>query len=233
MHGRPRHGRVAWRRAAVVILLAASLSGGVAGPGSAAGSIALTDPTAPLDTAWKRRDFHAETRFSRAVVDGRPAIRARGRDSASLLYREIDLDPERFPVVRWHWRVDRLQPSADLRARESEDFAAAIFFLFGKPTLLDRQVPTLIYAWTATPVPPGTVIASPRFPERVRTIVLRQGSGDLGRWVEETRDLARDFERAFGRKPPEPARIVAIMSDSDQTMETVEAYYGPIHGQSK
>jgi hypothetical protein len=37
--------------------------------------------------------------------------------------------------------------------------------------------------------------------------VIRSGGGELGRWIDEEREVSRDYQRAVG-KPP--ARIVAV-----------------------
>ena len=50
----------------------------------------------------------------------------------------------------------------------------------------------------------GTVVANPYMPELAKNIVVRAGPRDSGQWLTETRDLASDFRRAFGRDPGEP-----------------------------
>ncbi len=213
-----------------ILLLGAALIGGSAARAAAepAGGIVLADPAAPLEDHWDRRDFEGRTEFTATVIDGRPAIRAIGRNSASLLYRAVTVDPATHPTVAWHWRVDRLQPGADIRVREREDFGAAIFFLFGSPGLFNREVPTLIYGWSATPVAAGTVVRSPNAPGHIRAIVVRPGGEALGRWVAEERSLTEDFRRAFGHDPPGPVRYIAIFVDNDQTGEPVDSAFGQI-----
>jgi hypothetical protein len=58
-------------------------------------------------------------------------------------------------------------------------------------------------------------------------IVASSGAAGVGSWQELSRDVADDYRRAFGE---EPGRMFAygLLSDTDNTGETVEAWYGEI-----
>lgn len=204
--------------------LAALLPMGAAAAASA--PIVLADPALGLNGSWQQRDFGSATEFSQVTVEGVSAIRAVGHNSASGLYRTVDLGLADHPVLHWQWRVERLQASADLRDRDAEDFAAAIFLIFGDPGTADSR--SLAYVWTNDRLAPETVVPSPRHPEQVRSIVVESGTRQLGQWLQEERDIEADFRRAFGREAPAQVQAVALFTDNDQTGEPVEAYYGPI-----
>ena len=171
--------------------------------------------------------MRGETEYRLSVVGGELAIRARGRRSASGLFRYVELDPRHCTTLRWAWRVEALQPDADLSVKARDDVAASIFLLFGDPGLLldPKPVPTLRYVWTNGQVPPETVINSPYMPGIVRNLVVRSGTASLGRWVEEERNPAADFETAFGHPPEDAIQAIALFTDNDQTGQPVEAYY--------
>jgi len=84
---------------------------------------------------------------------------------------------------------------------------------------------TLMYVWE-TRKPVDTVVVNPRS-DRIRKLVVDSGPAHLGAWRAHQRDLAADFERAFGEKP---GTLVAIgkMTDADNTQARAEAWYGPI-----
>ncbi len=126
------------------------------------------------------------------------------------------------------WRVERLQQRADVRVKDREDFAAAIFLIFGRPSLFNQDVPSLVYIWTNDRLPKGAIVESPYHPGSVRDIVVRSGEGSGGQWVHERRNVVEDFREAFGREPPATVEVVALFTDNDQTGEPVEAYYGPV-----
>lgn len=91
-------------------------------------------------------------------MDGVPAIRAAGRGTASGRYRQVTYRPAEHPWVEWTWRVERLYRCADLRRVDREDFAAAVSFVFGRPGLLNRNVPGIAYLWTSAVLPSGSVV---------------------------------------------------------------------------
>ena len=83
----------------------------------------------------------------------------------------------------------------------------------------------MIYIWSnAEPV--GTVIENTHT-RRVRMVVAASGAADAGKWVTLTRNVAEDFKRAFGEEPG-TMTDVGIMTDTDNTGATVDAWYGDI-----
>ena len=57
--------------------------------------------------------------------------------------------------------------------------------------------------------------------------MLRGGTQDAGRWVEEERNVYEDYRQAFGREPF-PIVGVGIMTNTDGAGETAVAWYGQI-----
>lgn len=208
---------------------AVAIIGMIAVPSARAGApLLLADPVASLQQAWTHKRFGAATRYERVMLDDVAAIGAVGRDSASGLYRETSYRLEEHPWLEWAWRVDRLQRTADIRLKSREDFAAAIFLIFGRPSMINRDVPTLAYVWTSDRLPAGAIVDSPHHPGSVRSVVVRSGGGHLGQWMRERRNVLQDFRAAFGQEPPDAVEIVALFTDNDQTGEPVEAYYGAV-----
>lgn len=193
----------------------------------ASGLVSLLDASTTIRDGWVHEEIEGATNYSLAVVDGELAVCAAGRVSASGLVRRIELDPHRCRDIEWMWRVDELQPDADIRTLEGDDVAASIFLIFGDPLYAAdmRELPTLRYVWTNDVVAREAVIANPYFPETVRNIVVRTGDAELGHWVTERRDILADYERAFGGPPTESIHGIALLTDNDQTEQPVLAYY--------
>lgn len=210
-----------------LLALAVTLTAPISSAGAGA-PLLLADPAVPLQQAWTHQSFGAATRYESVMLDGVRAIRAVGRESASGLYRVTPYRPADHPWLEWKWRIDQLQRTADISVKSREDFAAAIFLIFGRPGMINREVPTLAYVWTSGRVPAGAMVASPHHPGLVRSIVVRSGAGHLGQWMRERRNVLEDFRQAFGGEPPDMVEIVALFTDNDQTGEPVEAYYGVI-----
>jgi hypothetical protein len=56
---------------------------------------------------------------------------------------------------------------------------------------------------------------------------VESGNSMAGQWLTEQRDLVADYRFQFGSDPPE-AEAIAVMTDSDNTGESAEAWYGEI-----
>jgi hypothetical protein len=162
--------------------------------------------------------------------DGRAAIRAVARLTASGLARRVDIDPKACRNISWSWRVDRMQSDVDLRIKSKEDVAASLFLTFGDPgfLMLPNPVPSVRYVWTTNHMKIGEWFDNPFRPNIIRTVVVENRTDRLGEWVDFTRDLYADYVTAFGNPPKDNLNLVAIFTDNDQSKQPVTAYYGPI-----
>ena len=179
-----------------------------------------------IQDEWQEIRIRGETEYRVTASAGRVAIRATGQGSASGLVRRVQVDPVDCPKIEWSWRVDRLQETADIRVRDKEDVAASIYLMFGDPGLLltPKQVPSLRYVWTNQRMDVESIVDSPYLPGTVKSLVVRSGSRQP-EWFIESRNILKDFERAFGYTPKEAIEAIALFTDNDQTKEPVLAYY--------
>lgn len=184
----------------------------------------LINPATILATA-ERMDFKGKNEFVFENTRNGPALRSTPRESASGLYQKTDIDGAALTKIRWSWMVETLQPTVDIRKLSSEDFGATVFFVFGEPSLWNKDVPTLAYTWTATPVKNGAIIQSLRFAS-LKYVHLR-GVAEAGRWQTEQRNVAADYRAIFGQEPPK-LKYVAIFNDNDQTKAPVTALFGAV-----
>ncbi len=188
----------------------------------------LFDGVTAIEEAWLHFPLNRATDYSLAMFDGVPAIRAKGRQSASLLIRRVKIDWRACPEFEWTWAARHVQQKADIRVWGEEDVAASIYLMFGDPGLLTapNRVPTLRYVWTNGRLPPETVVDNPYLPGTVRSIVVESGDARTGRWLRFRRNVVEDFRRAFDGPPEHPVQAIALFTDNDQTKEPVDTYYG-------
>ena len=145
-------------------------------------------------------------------------------------------------TLAWRWKIDRVVEKADLHVKSADDFAARVYVFFDVPlgelpfaTRLKYKLLALIHG---EPLPtagicyvwdnrnkPGTSVWNP-YTDRVRTVVLESGNAEAGRWMEERRDLAADFNAAFGPRAVPSITGIAAGNDTDQTGESVTAWFG-------
>lgn len=190
-------------------------------------AIAVLDVSSLIQHQWEELQIKGSTEYRVVSSEGKPVLWASGRESASGLSRYIEFDANQCPIIEWSWRVDQLQADANLKSRSGEDVAASIYLLFGDPGLLADPdlVPTLRYVWSNEKVTVNEIVKSPYLPKYVHSIVVQAGSKQLGRWVTESRNIAEDYQLAFGTEPPDKIQAVVLFTDNDQTKQTVEAGY--------
>ena len=194
---------------------------------------------------WHHLPFpgKTETRFRYARKDGRDAIAVLASSSASMLRSKVRIEPADLAGVRFSWKVPQLIAGADLASREADDSPVRVVLFFegdrSRFSQRDAMTAELVRAVTGEEMPyatlmyvwcnrrePGTVINSPRT-TRVRTMVVESGARNLNQWLDYERDIRADYQRAFGEAPGALVGI-GIMTDSDNTRSTAQAWYGPV-----
>lgn len=183
------------------------------------------------------------TQFTYTRMDGRDAMSVTAISSASMLRQVVRIEPKELDDMRFSWKVPALIKGADMALREADDSPVRIVLAFegdrskfsAKNSLLselsraltgeDMPYATLMYVW-CNMREPGSVIINPRT-DRIRKIVVQSGPKQLNQWLDYTRNIRKDYEHAFG-EPPGALVGIGIMTDSDNTRTTTNAWYGPI-----
>ena len=183
------------------------------------------------------------SRFAYARKDGRDTMAAWAASSASMLRQPVRIEPAALGELGFSWKVPELIAQADMALRDADDSPVRIVLVFegdrGKfssknamlselaRALTGEEMPyaTLMYGWCNTRQP-GTVIVNPRT-DRIRMLVVESGTGKLQQWVDYERNIRADYEQAFGEAPGALVGI-GIMTDSDNTGSTTQAWYGPV-----
>lgn len=199
----------------------------------------------PQVTSWRHLTFPGKspTEFSYMRKDGRDAVAVMAASSASMLRSKVRIEPAELGSVRFSWKVPQLIAGADMALREGDDSPVRVVLIFEGDrsrfsardamlselvrTLTGEQMPyaTLMYVWCNQRVP-GTLITSPRT-DRIRKLVVESGAKNLNQWLDYERNIRADYERAFGEAPGALTGI-GIMTDSDNTRTTAQAWYGPV-----
>ena len=182
-----------------------------------------------------------DTAYRLVNDDGQVVREAVANQSMSGLTFPVKVKLSEYPLLRWRWKVSGVVKTADMNKKSGDDYAARVYVMFDYPLeklsfgtrvklqlatkLYGQAIPTaaLNYIWDNRH-PVGTVQAN-TYTDRARMMVLQSGAAKAGQWVTETRNLADDFRTAFGEEPPDVVAI-ALASDTDNTGETVTAWYG-------
>lgn len=218
----------------------------LAGTARAADCVARDLPAFDAADAWVHgplSKLKRDTRYEVVADGGQPVLHAtaNGAASAWVLLRRFDLAAT--PVLQWRWRVPALIKSAANEDPKREDAPVRVIIGFDgdKSRLPDedqryfnrikrlagRDMPyaMLMYIWDNRN--PVDMVVGSAHTSRVKMVVAESGGAGVGPWRSYRRNVVQDFERAFGEKPGKVLGF-ALMTDTDNTGETTEGFYGAL-----
>jgi hypothetical protein len=185
--------------------------------------------------------------FTMVRDDGVTVLHVRSQAAVGSAAFRLEADPRAQGRLTWRWKIDHPLAAAHFGTKQGDDFAARVYVSFDVPheslslaarakmTLAklvygaDLPAAAICYVWD-NHQPVGTSAWNP-YTDRLRMVVLESGNARAGEWVTESRDVEADFRAAFGSswKGPTPAiNGVAVSSDADQTLESVNAWFGDL-----
>lgn len=173
---------------------------------------------------WEQESFSGETSYKVVSEDGQAVLRARSDDSASGLYREVQVDLRRTPWLSWRWKVGHPLDVAEERTKAGDDFAARVYVVVRYGWAF-WQTRALNYVW-ASRLAEGTTWPNP-YTGKAHMVAVQSGGDRAGQWVTESHNVLEDYTRAFG-EPPQGDVAVAVMTDTDQTGQSVTAWYADL-----
>lgn len=200
----------------------------------------------PLPDGWQPLTFKKiknHTNYSLVKEGATVVIKAQSRSAASGLIRKIKIDPTEYPIITWRWKIANILARGDVAQKSGDDYPARLYITFQydrdglsfaekvryeAARLFYGEYPpsgAINYIW-ASNAPKGTFVPNP-YTDRSMMVVVQSGSSGLNTWIDEKRNIAEDFQKAFGKRPP-LISSVAIMTDTDNTKESATAYYGDI-----
>lgn len=215
------------------------------------GRFSAAEPGDQLPAGWHPLTFKnipSHTHYTLIKDGDTVVIKAVSRASASGLIRKIRIDPQKYPFIRWQWKVSNVYKNGDVTKKSGDDYPARIYITFeydpDRIGLLEKikynlakqfygEYPpsaAINYIW-ASHAAIGTIVSNP-YTQRTKMIVVKSGKMALNTWITEERNMFDDYIRAFGKKPPMISGI-AIMTDSDNTKEAATAFYGDIQLREK
>lgn len=172
-------------------------------------------------SAWEVQAFKGETSYSLVKEEsGNNVLAAHSRSSASGLVRYMEFDPQKYPILRWRWKVSGILEKGDAATKEGDDYAARIYVIF--PHWIKPLSRTINYIW-ANRLEQGSAVPNSYF-SRAMMLAVESGEEQAGQWISEERNIVEDYRRLFGEDPPKVGGI-AIMTDTDNTGEEVQAWY--------
>jgi hypothetical protein len=177
---------------------------------------------------WQEKIFRNRVMYVVKSEGDGDYLQARSEAACSGLFHKISFNSKKYPMMSWYWKVTKFPDKTAFKESKSgwiekDDYAARVYVVF--PSLNFMNIKSIEYIWHDE-LPEGTILTSPYF-GNIKLIVAESGKDNAGKWVFEKRDIYEDAKRAFG-KPPTGVGAIALMTDTDNTLSTAEAFYKDI-----
>jgi hypothetical protein len=179
-----------------------------------------TFPLDPLPSGWRHRKFWTRSPMTMAfaVKDGVPSMRFETHDSASMLFRHVDIDLGAYPMLAWRWYIELpIRTPLDERTREGDDHPARLFLRF----LTDHGEKRAMEVIWGNRLKPGDYKYIGSFPH----FVADAGDDRVGYWLDERIDLARVYAEIWKDAAPAHLVDIAVFCDSDDTHTASISYF--------
>ena len=173
-----------------------------------------------LPSDWQVKVSHGRPDFSVCSDSLGPCLHLTRVRASFGLERRVSIDAAEMPFLTWRWKVTQLPAGGDFRHPASDDQAAQVLVAFA-----DRRV--LTYIWD-TSAPRGAAQSASAIPlVHIFAVVCESGPSQTGQWVWESRNLAADYQRAYG-KPAPRVNGLRIQINSQHTGTVAESYFGEV-----
>jgi DUF3047 family protein len=210
------------RRTLLFFCLTTFLLADPAGSPQLAAVIALSPENwrGPAPSEWQVKVNHGQPDISPCADGDGSCLHLKSSRSSFSLERGVDVNPYENRYLTWRWKVAKLPDGGDFRRAATDDQAAQLLVAFA-----DRRV--LTYIWDST-APKGTMQSASSIPlVHIYAVVCESGAAEANRWVPETRDVAADYERAYGKGAPR-VKGLRIQINSQHTGTSAESYFGEV-----
>lgn len=175
-------------------------------------------------SGWSEQVFRGHTAYRLETIDGRKALAAVSRASASGLHRKIKIGLRDTPYLEWSWRTENILRDVDETTQSGDDYPLRIYVIFSRGWLF-WQTRTLVYVWSSRQ-PAGAAWPN-AYTSNAVVVALQSGEQQLGEWVTNRRDVRADIQRFMGLDV-DHIDAVAIMTDTDNSGQSARAWYGDI-----
>jgi hypothetical protein len=184
----------------------------------------------PISDGWYHRTFSTSDPMEISFVekDGRPSVRLATHDSASMLFRFVDIPLDDYPMLQWQWLIEKaIETELDERTGDGDDHPARLFLRFESA---DGDEHKMEIIWGNEHLGAGEWLHLSylgglySFPH----YVANGRAENVGRWHAEEVDLAALFRELWD--DPAGARLVsvALFCDTDGTGAESIAYFSDV-----
>ena len=172
-----------------------------------------------LPADWQIKMIHGKPDIS-VCKETESCLRLKSVQSSFALQHPVDVDPALMPFLTWRWKVAQLPGGGDFRRASTDDQAAQVLVAFS-----DKRI--LTYIWDSS-APKGTMQSASNIPlVHIFAVVCQSGAAEVNKWVAESRNIAADYARAYGKTAPRVTGL-RLQINSQHTGTVAESYFGEV-----
>lgn len=183
---------------------------------------------------WQPKVFDGESVYTLVEHKGRTALQADSQNAASGLVLKQKIDLIKTPYLSWSWLAQNKLSGLDERSKGGDDYVARIYLVIDGGLFIWNSR-SLNYVWSSNQ-DKGLVWDNPFAGSRVKMMSVRGQESQTGQWYQEQRNVYADLIATLGDKGSDRANrkayqyidVVAIMTDTDNSDNVAQSYYGDI-----
>ncbi len=154
-------------------------------------------------------------------------------DSSFGVRKEARIDVKKYPMLCWRWKATKLPRSGDVRKTATDDQALQVYVAFKPAGIMGMNTPIIGYIWDNDAPKGWSGRSSQAGGGKLRYIVLRNKSDNVGQWYTERRNVYQDYKRLFpdinGGEPQGATTGMQIHINSQHTRSPAEGMIGDIY----
>ena len=198
---------------------------------------AKNDGKAVTGWTYKGKFGTDDAQFKIATVDGVKVLSMSSKNgTGSLLYDISKIDLQKYPYMRWKWRVDVLPAGADGEKDEKDDQAIGIYV--GSGSTFSQESVALRWETVTAKGKKGTA----RYgmgAVKVHWICVRNEKDGLKRWYVDECNILQLLKQIFNGKVPRKNLAITLSANSQYTgtssagyLEYIEFSASPINSKT-
>ena len=176
---------------------------------------------------WEQVEFNGNTQYELVPGSGsEKVLKATSQQSASGLFKKMDVDIKKYPYINWRWKLEKALPQQEEHLKSGDDYAARLYVVVSDGWFF-WQTKALNYVWSSQNAPAESW-PNAYAPDNTLMMPLRKRNDSVGVWYEEKRNVYQDLKAWLG-KSFDKVEAIAIMTDADDSELEAQAMYGDIY----
>lgn len=175
-------------------------------------------------SGWQEKEFAGKTHYQLLQTKTQNILSAQSEQSASGLFKEIRINLNETPYLNWSWQIDSYLKHLDEQSKEGDDYAVRLYIV-KKHDYLFWKTKALNYVWSSNQE--KNSLWNNAYTSQAKMFAVRGNNSMIKHWYKEKRNVKEDFKHFFG-DDINFIDVIAIMTDTDNSKSSVQAYYGDI-----